>query len=138
MPAKNVEEGENMALEDVVSPRTLFSSILNDKFVKAAYEQYKSQPIKCKSSSTTRHRSLYLLCLQPAFHLFCHCPLRSKLTSQQAPTRFFLDTPFGTLARLESRNCLRALDSSTSRPRTTEMSSTTRALPEREMDLDTP
>ncbi|KAL2692161.1 hypothetical protein Neosp_002567 [[Neocosmospora] mangrovei] len=46
IPTKNFAEGENMTLEDIVSPRTLFNSILSDTIVKATYKQCKSQPIK--------------------------------------------------------------------------------------------
>ncbi|KAI8723915.1 hypothetical protein NCS52_00248300 [Fusarium sp. LHS14.1] len=59
MPTKNVANGENMTLEDIVSPRTLFNSILNDKIVKATYNQCKSQPIECANEILPRHPIWY-------------------------------------------------------------------------------
>ncbi|EEU40472.1 uncharacterized protein NECHADRAFT_76770 [Fusarium vanettenii 77-13-4] len=48
-----------MTFDDIVSPRTLFNSILNDEIVKAAYKQCKSQPVKCANEILPRHPLWY-------------------------------------------------------------------------------
>lgn len=76
IPTKNAATAEIMTFEKTASPGTLLASVLDDKALNTAYKQCKSQPIKCKSSSTPVYQPLYLFRLQPAFHMFYYCQFK--------------------------------------------------------------
>ncbi|KAJ4328149.1 hypothetical protein N0V84_001351 [Fusarium piperis] len=56
---KTVCKAENMTFEGIASPRTLLTPILDDKTLKAAYKQCKSQRIKCTNEILPRHPIWY-------------------------------------------------------------------------------
>ncbi|RSL51485.1 hypothetical protein CEP53_008414 [Fusarium sp. AF-6] len=56
---ENVAAAESTVLKDIVSTRTPFSSIIDDKTLKAAYKQCKNQPVKCVNEILPRHPIWY-------------------------------------------------------------------------------
>ncbi|RSM14524.1 hypothetical protein CEP52_001225 [Fusarium oligoseptatum] len=55
----NVAAAESTVLKDIISTRTPFSSIIDDKTLKAAYKQCKNQPVKCVNEILPRHPIWY-------------------------------------------------------------------------------